>query len=102
METGLAMADLDGGDKPARLAAIEVLSHRLLPDVLNRLKALVAKAPDGSFVEPDADVRAAAGAAVDRIEQARSIYSGPKRCSSASASARCWCSSPSASPSPSA
>jgi urea transport system permease protein len=76
METGLAMADLDGGDKTARLAAIRVLSHRLLPDVLNRLKALVEKAPDGSFVEPDADIRAAAGAAIDRIEQARSIYSG--------------------------
>ena len=76
MATGLALADLDGGDKAARLAAIQVLSQRLLPDVLNRLKALVEKAPDGSFVEPDADIRAAAGAAVDRIEQARSIYSG--------------------------
>jgi urea transport system permease protein len=70
------MADLEGGDKPARLAAIQVLSQRLLPDVLNRLKALLEKGPDGNFVEPDADIRAAAGGAVDRIEQARSIYSG--------------------------
>src|SRR4029079_5921272 len=53
-----------------------VLSHRLLPDVLNRLKALVAKAPDRRFGEPDADGRAAGGGAVERIEQARSIYSG--------------------------
>ena len=29
MATGLALADLDGGDKPARLAAIQVLSQRL-------------------------------------------------------------------------
>ena len=76
MQTGLAMADLDGGDKAARLAAIQVLSQRLLPDVLNRLKALVEKAPTAAFVEPDADIRAAAGDAIDRIEQARSIYSG--------------------------
>ena len=46
------------------------------PTVLNRLKALVEKAPDGTFVEADADIRAAAGDAIDRIEQARSIYAG--------------------------
>ncbi len=76
METGLAVADLDGGDKAARLAAIQVLSHRLVPHVLNRLKSLVEKTPDGGFVEADADIRAAATKAIDRIEQARSIYAG--------------------------
>jgi len=76
MATGLAMADLDGTDKAARLAAIDVLAGRLKPDVLNRLKALVEKNPDGTFVEADADVRAAATRAVDKIEQARSIYAG--------------------------
>jgi urea transport system permease protein len=76
MQTTLALIDLDGGDKDARLAAIQVLSHRLVPDVLNRLKALVEPNADGTFVEPDADVRAAATAAIDRIESARSVYSG--------------------------
>jgi urea transport system permease protein len=76
MATGLAMADLDGSDKAARLAAIEILAGRLTPDALNRLKALVEKNPDGTFVEADAEVRTAAGKAIDRIEQARSIYAG--------------------------
>ena len=76
MATGLAMADLDGGDKATRLAAIAVVAGRLTPEVLNRLKAIVEKTPDGGFVEPDEEIRTAATKAIDRIEQARSIYAG--------------------------
>jgi urea transport system permease protein len=76
MATGIALADLDGSDKAARLAAIDVLAGRLTPDVHNRLKALLEKGPDGADLEPDADVRATAARAVTRIEQARSIYAG--------------------------
>jgi urea transport system permease protein len=76
MQTTLALIDLDGDDKDARLAAVQTLSQRLVPDVLNRLKALVEQNPDGSFVEADAELRAAATQAIDRIESARSVYSG--------------------------
>jgi urea transport system permease protein len=76
MATGLALADLDSGDKATRLAAIGVLAGRLTPDVLNRLKAIVEKSPEGAFVEADEEIRAAATGAIDRIETARSIYAG--------------------------
>jgi urea transport system permease protein len=76
MATGLALADLDSGDKATRLAAIGILAGRLTPDVLNRLKAIVEKTPEGTFVEADDEIRAAATRAIDRIEQARSIYAG--------------------------
>jgi urea transport system permease protein len=76
METGLALADLDGTDKDTRLKAIGVLQHRLTPEVLNRLKAILEKTAEGADVEPDAEIRGAAQRAVDRIENARSIYSG--------------------------
>jgi urea transport system permease protein len=76
METGLALADLDGTDQDTRLKAIGVLRNRLTPEVLNRLKALLEKTAEGADAEPDADIRAAAQHAVDRIESARSIYSG--------------------------
>jgi urea transport system permease protein len=76
METGLALADLDNPDKDTRLKAIGVLQSRLSPEVLNRLKAIVEKTPEGAVVEPDAEIRAAAQHAVDSIERSRSIYSG--------------------------
>jgi urea transport system permease protein len=76
IETGLALAALDGTVTADRLAAIDVLSSRLGTDVVNRLAALVAKNDDGSFVESDEAVRAAAETALDSIESARSIYSG--------------------------
>ena len=75
IETGLAMADLDGSDVAARLAAIDVLSTRLGPAPRNRLAALLEKSPDGAFIEPDATVRAAAAAALEHIDSRRALYS---------------------------
>ena len=75
IDTGLAMADLDGTDTAVRLAAIDRLSSRLGSDVRNRLAALVEQSPDGTFVEPDAAVRAAAAKALSRIDSRRAIYS---------------------------
>jgi urea transport system permease protein len=61
IETGLALAALDGSDHNERLAAIETLGNRLGTDVRNRLAALAERASDGSSGEADAEVRHAGG-----------------------------------------
>jgi urea transport system permease protein len=76
IETGLALAALDGGDAKARLDAVQTLSLRLRPEVRNRLAALLEKSPDGAFLESDAAVRTAAASAVKRIDRSRTLYSG--------------------------
>jgi urea transport system permease protein len=75
IDTGLALAALDDGDADARLKAVGTLSHRLRPEVRNRLAALLDKSEDGSFVERDTGVRSAAAAAVRSIDNARAFYS---------------------------
>jgi urea transport system permease protein len=76
IETALAMAALDGNDPDARLAAVATLGDRLTADVRNRLASLAEVSPDGTPVEPDARVRAAATKALQRIDSLRSLYSG--------------------------
>ena len=76
IDTGLALAALDSPEKATRLAAIATLRERLRPEVRNRLAALLDTSPDGAFVEGDTEVRGAAAAAVERIDTARSFYSG--------------------------
>ncbi len=76
IETGLALAALDGSDSQARLSAIATLRHSLRQDVLNKLEALLEKSSDGSFVESDEHVRQAAAAAVKSIGRWRTFYSG--------------------------
>ena len=75
IETGLAMADLDGSDAAARLAAVQTLSSRVSSDVRNRLARFAERSPDGFFVESDAAVREAAAAALEKIDSRRSLYS---------------------------
>jgi len=75
MASGLALADLDSDDAQRRLAAIEVLSGDLNPDVSNRLMAMTETAADGTPVEHDPGVRAAAARALRSIERARTFYS---------------------------
>ncbi len=76
IEIGLAMSSLDSGDAAAKLVAIDRLSDRVTTDVRNRLAAFLEKNPDGSFVEADDKVRAAAASAVAHIDNVRSFYSG--------------------------
>jgi urea transport system permease protein len=76
IETGLALAALDGGDPKSRLEAIAALAHRRRAEVRNRLAGLLEQSPDGSFAESDAEVRRAAAEAVRTIDQARAFYSG--------------------------
>jgi urea transport system permease protein len=75
IETGLALAALDGTDHDARLAAVHTLSSRLSADVRNRLAALLEKGSDGSFTESDEQVRTAAAAAVQSIDSRIWLYS---------------------------
>jgi urea transport system permease protein len=74
IDTGLAFVALDGGDRAARLAAVETLRHRRSQDVRNRLAALLEKSADGSFAESDPEVRQAAAAAVQVIDRAAQFY----------------------------
>jgi urea transport system permease protein len=74
--TGLALAALnDGSDPKALLEAIATLRGSLNTDVRNRLQGLLDQNPDGTYLEPDAKVRAAASAAVTTINHWRSFYS---------------------------
>ena len=75
IDTALALSMLDEGTSNQRLSAVNTLSDRLHPEVYNRLSVMVAQADDGSFVEPNADVRRAANEALGGIELARIFYS---------------------------
>jgi urea transport system permease protein len=74
IDTALALAALDGGDSKARIDAVALLGTRLKPEVRNRLSALLEKSEDGTFVEPDAEVRRAAASALERIGDRVQIY----------------------------
>jgi len=76
IETGLALAALDGEDASGRLRAVTTLSDRFSTEVRNRLATLIEPGPDGSFSESDPAVRAAATAAVQSIDSTRRMYSG--------------------------
>src|SRR5882672_1338623 len=74
--TGLALAALADSETKTRLEAVATLSQSVSQDVRNRLALLLAKSPDGSFVESDEKVRRAAATAVATIDQWRTFYSG--------------------------
>ncbi|HXS92969.1 MAG TPA: urea ABC transporter permease subunit UrtB [Candidatus Limnocylindrales bacterium] len=76
IETGLALAALDGSDAKGRLDAIDTLKKSLSQDVRNHLAGRLEKSPDGTYVENDARVRRAAAAAVSKIDEWRNVYSG--------------------------
>jgi urea transport system permease protein len=75
IEVGLALADLDSDRASTRLAAVQLLSNTLNPDAYSRLSAMLEKSSDGSYSEPDAEVRAAANKSLHSIERYRSFYS---------------------------
>jgi urea transport system permease protein len=76
IETGLALKALGDADAAVRLGAVGALSSGIGIDARNRLAALLERRDDGSYAEPDEQVRKAAAAAVASIDSARSIYSG--------------------------
>jgi urea transport system permease protein len=75
IDIGLALAALDGPDADARLQAVNALRGTLRSDARNRLAALLERAPDGSYAEPDERVRTAAAAAIRGIDRMRAFYS---------------------------
>ena len=76
IETGLALAALDGDDPTERLEAVTTLSDRMSSEVRNRLAALIEPDADGNIPEGDAAVRRAATDAVRSIDSSRRFYSG--------------------------
>ena len=75
MRAGLALVDLDNADAKVRLAAAQSLEGTLNPDVYNRLTTMVTPAADGSYPEPDLEVRDAARAVIKSIDSSRRVYS---------------------------
>jgi urea transport system permease protein len=76
IEAGLALADLRSEDAKIRLAAVNVLEGSLNSDAYNALASIATPSADGSYAEPDIEVRNAAGAAMRKIERWRTFYSG--------------------------
>lgn len=74
MLTGIALMDIRSDDKQVRLHAIATLSQSLLSVARNSIKTLTEKNADGSYRETDADVRRAAGKALQRIEEKLASY----------------------------
>jgi urea transport system permease protein len=74
LETALALADLRSAEVAQRRAAIETLSNSMNPEARTQLAALLANGPDGAAREPDAELRALAQKAIERIDGKRSIY----------------------------
>ncbi len=74
IRVGLALVDLDNSQASVRLAAIATLKGSVNPDVYNRLTQLVTANDDGSFTEPDAQVRAAARELINHMDTLRSVY----------------------------
>jgi len=73
--TGLALAALAGSDTRARLEALRTLKNSVSQDVRNRVALLLDKNPDGSFIETDDNVRQAASASLEVIDEWRALYS---------------------------
>jgi urea transport system permease protein len=76
IQAGLALADLRSEDAKTRLAAVNALEGSLNPDAYNALASIATPSADGSYAEPDIEVRNAAGAAMRKIERWRAFYSG--------------------------
>jgi len=75
IRAGLALADLDSDDATIRLAAVKTLSESLNVDVYNRLSAMAQAPAEGEAGESDPAIRAAAQAALRKIDRQRSLYS---------------------------
>jgi urea transport system permease protein len=69
LETTKATIELASSDKAIRIAAIEQLGRSQQPASKMLLLALVEQKKDGSFAEPDEEVRAAAARSLREIEK---------------------------------
>jgi urea transport system permease protein len=78
LDTLWAMTALHNSDATTRLEAVKLVAARHDLDMNELLRPLVAKKPDGTFVESDERVRAAAQAGIDELDaiQRRSAIAG--------------------------
>jgi urea transport system permease protein len=78
LDTLWAMTALHNSDPVTRLEAVKLVAARHDLDMNELLRPLVAKKPDGTFVESDDRVRAAAQAGIDELDsiQRRSEIAG--------------------------
>ncbi|HEY1999022.1 urea ABC transporter permease subunit UrtB [Paraburkholderia sp.] len=78
LDTLWAMTALHNSDANTRLEAVKLVAARHDLDMNELLRPLVAKKPDGTFVESDDRVRAAAQAGIDELDaiQRRSQIAG--------------------------
>jgi urea transport system permease protein len=74
IKIGIALVDLNSEDKSKRLSAIELLAQSLNPEARNRLIKLTETSSDGTFLEPDAQIRKAAQAALKKIDGKLKLY----------------------------
>ena len=68
LDTLWAMTALHNSDPETRLEAVKLVAARHDLDMIELLRPLVAKKPDGTFVESDVRVRAAAQAGIDELD----------------------------------
>ena len=68
LHTALALGDLRSDDQATRLASIAAVKGNLANEVRNQLQALLKQRDDGTFVEQDPSIRAAARDAITSIE----------------------------------
>ena len=78
LDTLWAMTALHNSDPATRLGAVQLVAARHDLDMNELLRPLIAKKPDGTFVESDDRVRAAAQAGIDELDaiQRRSAIAG--------------------------
>ncbi|MGD8641634.1 MAG: urea ABC transporter permease subunit UrtB [Gammaproteobacteria bacterium] len=74
METVIALAELNSDDKSTRLEAIKLLGNSTEDEAFSNLSKVIQKDFDGSYMEPDPEIRAAATAALTSIQDRRSFY----------------------------
>jgi urea transport system permease protein len=74
IEVALALYDLGSDDAALRLKAVQTLDGSIEDPVRNALAKMLTKKDDGSFLEPDANVRAAAGNAMKDIQRKLDMY----------------------------
>ncbi|MGA7802100.1 MAG: urea ABC transporter permease subunit UrtB [Gammaproteobacteria bacterium] len=75
MDIALALVDSSSPDKTVRLAAVKTLGESMDSAAQNRLAQVVQTDSNGKYLEPDADVRAAASAALKAIQDKQQFYS---------------------------
>jgi len=74
LRLSLAQLDLTSEDARRRVGAVKVMNELGDPGLKPLLARLLEKKSDGSYLEPDAEVRAEAGAAVTSLERKELVF----------------------------